>query len=131
MNQDQAITTTNFKLTASLLALTALSVVGQLYIPIPIMPIFSEFFKVSSDQAAWVISIFGFAYAGGFLISGPLADKYGHKKVLIIGLFGLSFLSLIVSMANSFYFLLTARLLQGFIASMYAPAALALVHETF
>lgn len=117
------------KLVMAILAITGLCVVAQLYIPIPIMGLFSENFNVSIHQAVWITSAFGFAYAAGFLVFGPLSDKYGRKNLLVFGLFGLSITTFLVSFSSSFEMMIGLRALQGFVAATFAPAALSYINE--
>jgi len=66
-----------------ILALSALLVVSQLYIPIPLIGLFSQTFQVTPATAVWIGSGFGFAYAAGFLVFGPLSDHLGRRNLLI------------------------------------------------
>lgn len=117
------------KLVMAILAITGLCVVAQLYIPIPIMGLFAKNFNISIHQALWITSAFGFAYAVGFLVFGPLSDKYGRKNLLVFGLFGLSISTFLVSLSSSFDMIIGLRALQGFIAATFAPTALSYINE--
>jgi YNFM family putative membrane transporter len=121
----------NDKLSLLFLATAALLVVSQLYIPIPIIDVFSHIFSIPLDRAVWVGSAFSFSYAGGFLIFGPMSDRYGRKAILIPGLFLLGIVSLLLSRASTFQYVLLGRVLQGFFAATFAPAALAYIGENF
>jgi len=112
-----------------ILALSALLVVSQLYIPIPLIGLFSQTFQVTPATAVWIGSGFGFAYAAGFLVFGPLSDHLGRRNLLIPGLFLLAIITLILATVNSFTDLLALRIVQGFIAATFAPAALAYISE--
>ncbi|MGO4449515.1 MFS transporter [Phyllobacterium sp. TAF24] len=105
-------------------------VVGQLYLTIPLVNDMAKSYGVSPARATWAGSAFGFAYAGGFLIFGPLSDRYGRGRVLVAGLIATAVTTLLVSQASTFNFLLTTRILQGLAASTFPPAALSLVSET-
>lgn len=49
----------------------------------------------------------------GQLISGPLSDKYGRKKPLMIGFFIFGLVSLMIAYSNSVYLLIILRFIQG------------------
>lgn len=49
----------------------------------------------------------------GQLISGPLSDKYGRKKPLMVGFFVFGLVSLLIAMSNSVYLLILLRFIQG------------------
>ncbi len=123
--------TPNYRTISFLLPMIALCVVGELYIPISIIPLFIEKFRVSAADATWLISAFGFAYAIGFLMSGPLSDRFGRKVILTYGLLLLSLATCLVALSVTFKMLVMARIIQGLIASTFAPTALAYVHENF
>ncbi len=112
-----------------ILTLSALIVVSQLYIPIPLTSVFSDYFAVKQSVAIWIGSSFGFAYALGFLILGPLSDRFGRRTLLIPGLFLLGVITFLIGFATSFANMIFLRIIQGFVAATFAPAALAYVGE--
>ena len=112
-----------------LLSLGALVVVGQLYVAIPLMPAFQRAFSVSADVAALAGTAFGLAYAIGFLVFGPVSDRLGRKAVLVPGLIALAVVTLVIAASPTFTTLVGLRVLQGFAAATFAPAALAYLAE--
>jgi len=113
----------------SILSLSGLFVVAQLYIPIPLVTHFAQIFLISNTQAVWIGSAFGFSYACGFLVFGPLSDKFGRRKLLIPGLFMLAITSILVGFTESFSQMIFLRVIQGFAAATFAPSALAYIGE--
>ncbi|MFT3690228.1 MFS transporter [Paenirhodobacter sp.] len=111
------------------LMLCGFAVVGQLYATIPLVADIAARFNVAPGSAALAGSAFGLAYAAGFLIFGPLSDRYGRKRVIVIGLVATTLITVLVGMAQSFGLLLVARAAQGLAASTFPPAALSLVAE--
>lgn len=105
-------------------------VVGQLYVTIPLVGDIASRFAVEPSRAALAGSAFGIAYAAGFLVFGPLSDRYGRKSVLVVGLVATGLTTALVGFASGFGFLLVARALQGLAASAFPPAALSLVTES-
>ncbi|MFT3691132.1 MFS transporter [Paenirhodobacter sp.] len=104
-------------------------VVGQLYVTLPLVGEIAARFAVDPAQAALSGTAFGLAYAAGFLIFGPLSDRYGRKRMILIGLSVTTLATALVGMAGSFGVLLAARVVQGLAASIFPPAALSLVAE--
>jgi MFS transporter, DHA1 family, multidrug resistance protein len=49
----------------------------------------------------------------GQLISGPLSDKYGRKKPLMVGFFIFGLVSLMIAYSHSAYLLILLRFIQG------------------
>lgn len=104
-------------------------VVGQLYVTIPMVAGIAADFGIDSANAALIGTAFGMAYAAGFLLLGSLSDRYGRKRMILIGLAATAVATVLVGLATSFGFLLTARAVQGLAASIFPPVALSLVNE--
>ncbi|MCG8273905.1 MFS transporter [Aquamicrobium sp. NLF2-7] len=112
-----------------LLMLCGFAIVGQLYVTIPLVPQIAANFGVTASKAALAGTAFGFAYAAGFLILGPLTDRFNRKRVILAGLILTAIATILVGMANSFGLLLILRAVQGLAASLFPPAALSLIAE--
>lgn len=69
-----------------LLMLGAVLIVGQLYVTLPMTSALASNWQVTTGQAAWAGSAFGFAYAAGFLLLGRLSDLHGRPRVLLLSL---------------------------------------------
>ncbi|PCR88789.1 MFS transporter [Natrinema ejinorense] len=115
--------------TVAILALTGLVVVSELYVAIPLFPTMRRLFGVSQAQASWLGTAFGLAYAAGFLVFGPLSDRYGRKEIMVPGLLVLALATLAVGFSPSYEVLLGLRVVQGIAAATFAPAALAYLGE--
>lgn len=111
------------------LMLTALIVVGQLYLTIPLSEDIAELFGTDLSAAAWAGTAFGLAYAAGFLVWGPLSDRCGRRVILLCGLVATTVATALLGMAGSLGWFLAGRALQGFVASSFPPVALSLVGE--
>jgi EmrB/QacA subfamily drug resistance transporter len=79
----------------------------------------------------WVIHAYALTFGGLLLLGGKLADRYGHKRVLLIGLALFGVASLAGGFAQEPGHLVAARAGQGVGAAALAPAALALLTATF
>jgi len=104
-------------------------VVGQLYITIPMIAGIAAGFAIAPRHASLIGTAFGVAYAAGFLLLGPLSDRYGRKRMLLIGLVMTAVATALVGIAGSFGLLLAGRAAQGLAASIFPPVALSLVTE--
>ena len=116
-------------LTIVLLALSGLVVVSELYLPLPLIDTLAARYGVSTAAAGLVSSAFGYAYAVGFLIFGPLSDRFGRKPVMVGGLAALAAASALTALTQTFDQLIAARALQGFAASAFPPVALAYLSD--
>ncbi|MGW5264676.1 DHA2 family efflux MFS transporter permease subunit [Microbispora sp. NPDC004025] len=85
----------------------------------------------SAVGLTWVIHAYALAFGGLLLLGGKAADRYGRRRVLLLGLtlFGLASLS--GGFAQEPGHLVAARAAQGIGAAALAPAALALLTATF
>src|SRR6201996_5642336 len=85
----------------------------------------------SAVGVAWVIYAYALTFGGLLLLGGKAADRYGRKRMLLLGLglFGLA--SLGGGLAQDPGQLVAARAVEGVGAAALAPAALALLTATF
>ncbi|MBA0053575.1 MFS transporter [Streptomyces sp. AJS327] len=70
---------------------------------------------------------YGLTFAGLLLFGGRLADRYGGRRVLTVGLALFAAASALAPLATGIGGLLAARLAQGAGAALVAPAAMAVV----
>ncbi|MBP2706128.1 MFS transporter [Microbispora sp. RL4-1S] len=85
----------------------------------------------SAMGLTWVIHAYALTFGGLLLLGGKAADRYGRRRVLLLGLgvFGLA--SLAGGFAQVPGHLVAARAVQGIGAAAVAPAALALLTTMF
>ncbi len=115
-----------------LFVFTAIAVVSQLYLFIPITDVLVTTYQKNTSEISLLTSYFGFSYAIGFLIWGPLSDRFGRKRILLLGLLCLSFVSYCLAIFNFNYEdVLKLRIIQGFSAAAFPPIALAFISESF
>ncbi|MGW2444536.1 MFS transporter [Streptomyces sp. NPDC001675] len=109
--------------------LTALGVlmVGQMYTVLALLPSIATTFGTTPAQATWTATAFGCAYAAGFLLAGPLSDRYGSRVVITAGLVAATAATLAVSVAPDLPAAIALRSLQGLTAGTFAPSALSYV----
>lgn len=79
----------------------------------------------------WVAGGYALAYGSLLLVGGRLADRLGHKPVLLVGLVAFALASLVGGLAGDPAVLIGARVGQGMAAAAVAPAALALLTTLF
>jgi YNFM family putative membrane transporter len=111
----------------ALLAATGLIVLGLLAVWIPLGPALEDTYGVSAVATSLAGSIFAAGFAVGELVAGPLADRYGLRPVLLIGLAALSVASVAVAASPDWSVHLATRVVQGVAAGSFAPVALAWV----
>ncbi|MCW2529626.1 MAG: drug resistance transporter, EmrB/QacA subfamily [Pseudonocardiales bacterium] len=79
----------------------------------------------------WIVTGYALAFGSLLLIGGRLADFFGRKWALMVGLTGFAVASAIGGASVNFGMLVTARAVQGAFGALLAPAVLALLTTTF
>lgn len=79
----------------------------------------------------WVIHAYALTFGGLLLLGGKIADLFGRKRMVLIGLTVFGIASLLGGFSTEPGHLVAARAGQGIGAAMLAPAALALLTATF
>ena len=89
------------------------------------LPTIQHVMNVNIDSLQWIITGLLATLSGTMVLAGRLADIFGHRRLLIIGLLIFGFASLLAGAASTIDILIIARILQGFgIAILYtAPPA--------
>ncbi|NYI08260.1 MFS transporter [Allostreptomyces psammosilenae] len=116
-------TTVAFGRTVTALALTGMLVVGQLYSVLPLLGQMADDWGVDAAATSWTVTSFGLAYAAGFLLSGPLAQRHGERRVIILGLVATAVTTAAVGFAPGLAAACALRALQGLTSATFAPAA--------
>jgi len=109
------------------LVVTALAVLSQLYAAIPLLTPVGE--ALGGNATLALSTGYGLCYAVGFLLWGPVADRYGRRRVMLIGLCLLVSATLACGLTTSLPALALARGAQGLMASSFPPVALAYLSE--
>jgi EmrB/QacA subfamily drug resistance transporter len=85
----------------------------------------------SNDARQWVVTAYALAFGSLLLLGGRLADLFGRKNALLVGLAGFAAVSALGGAASNIEMLLIARAAQGVFGALLAPAALSLLTTTF
>ena len=78
----------------------------------------------------WALTGYLLTVAALLLLSGALADHFGRRRILIIGLLAMLVSSVLCAVAPTIGVLIAARVLQGAGAAMVVPTSLALLNGT-
>jgi predicted MFS family arabinose efflux permease len=113
----------------AVLTFTAVVIVGQMYSVLAILPVIAESLRIGPSEATGTATVFGVAYAAGFLIAGPLASKHGSRRVMVAGLGAAALATAVAGVPTNLPWELVARAAQGGTAATFAPAAFTYVAE--
>src|SRR5688500_5427703 len=79
----------------------------------------------------WTISGYTLALASLILLGGSLGDRYGRRRVFLIGVVWFAVASLVCGLAQTTGQLVAARVLQGVGGALLTPGSLALIQSSF
>ncbi|MBW4720435.1 multidrug effflux MFS transporter [Saccharothrix obliqua] len=116
-----------------LLLLGALSTFGPLSIDLylPALPALAHQLRASDDAAQWSISACMVGLAVGQLFIGPLSDRVGRKRPLVVGVVTYAVASLLCAAAPSIAVLVVLRLVQGLAGSAGMVVVEAMVRDLY
>ncbi len=114
-------------LIAALMALTALGIDSML----PALPAIGEALGASPAARPFVVTAFLIGFGVAQLVHGPLADRYGRRRVLIVALVIYIVTNGLAAVAASFPLLLAARVCAGAAIAATRVATVALVRDCY
>jgi EmrB/QacA subfamily drug resistance transporter len=95
------------------------------------LPDIGHDFSASLSTLQWVVTAYALTLAGLLLLSGALGDRYGRKKLFLIGVVWFAVASLICAIAPDAPVLIAARAVQGIGAALLTPGSLAILQASF
>ena len=94
------------------------------------LPTIGRELDLGASGLEWVVNAYTVALMTLVLPAGRLADRFGRRRLFVIGLIVFGAGSLAAGLASDGAMLLAARVVQGAGAGLMGPASLALVGET-
>ncbi|MER6329781.1 MFS transporter [Streptomyces sp. NPDC001034] len=79
----------------------------------------------------WTVNAYMVTLAGLILLGGSLGDRYGRRKIFVLGVVWFAAASLLCGIAPSAVPLIAARALQGVGGALLTPGSLALIQASF
>jgi YNFM family putative membrane transporter len=114
----------------AVLVSSALLVLSQLYLAITVAPAIGKVLSGNASAAPAALgTTYALAYGLGFLIFGPLSDRYGRKPVMVPGMAALAVVTAGLSLGSSLPVIAVLRAVQGLVAASFTTVALAYVGE--
>jgi len=96
-------------------------------LPVPLLPYIRDEFALDYTRAGFIISAFGVVYGICQLPAGWLADRFGPRILLTIGIIGVGATGLLVGMSSNYLTLLAGLVLMGILGGGYHPASTTMI----
>ena len=115
-------------LIAAIMAVNALAVDTML----PALPQIGDSIGIPTENARqWVVTAYLLGFGVAQIFYGPLADHFGRKPILLVGLAAYVVFSLAAGLSTSFEMMLIARVLQGVAAASSRVLVISIVRDCY
>ncbi len=95
------------------------------------LPAIGRDFHTGIAALQWVMTGYTLTLAAFLLIGGSLGDRFGRRRVYLIGIVWFALASAACGLAPTALFLIVTRLLQGVGAALLTPGSLAILEASF
>lgn len=85
----------------------------------------------TSDQQLWIVDVYSLVLAGLLVSVAAIADRWGRKRMLVLGYVIFALASLLVLFANSAEAVIAIRALLGIGGAMIMPTTLSMIRVIF
>lgn len=86
---------------------------------------------LTTTDAEWVNASYALAFASLLILFGRLADRFGRKRIFVLGVIIFTAASALVAASDGAVELVGARLLQGIGGAMILPSSLSIINAVF
>src|SRR5919201_4059029 len=95
------------------------------------LPAIGREFHTGLTSLQWIVTGYTLTLAGLLLVAGAMGDRYGRRRVFVVGVVWFALASLLCGLAPNAGVLIAARTLQGVGAALLTPSSLAILEATF
>src|SRR6058998_1879951 len=95
------------------------------------LPTIGRDFHTGVSDLQWVINGYTLTLAAFLLLGGSLGDRFGRRKIYLIGIVWFAVASAACGLAPDALFLIVTRVLQGVGAALLTPGSLAILEASF
>lgn len=95
------------------------------------LPRISEDLKPTTSQLLWIVDIYGFFVAAFLITMGNIGDRFGRRRVLLVGAAAFTLASIIAAFAKDATTLIVMRAVLGIAGATLAPSTLSLIRNIF
>jgi MFS transporter, DHA2 family, multidrug resistance protein len=109
---------------------TLVLVIDNMVLTVAVPPL-AEDLHASAQDTQWILDSYILVFAGLLLTSGSLSDRFGRRRVMIIGLALFGAASLLAPLAGSPTELVLARVVMGVGGALIMPSTLSILITVF
>jgi len=95
------------------------------------LPSISRALGASTNELQWILDGYVLVFAALLLTTGTIGDRFGRKRVLLVGLVWFAIGSVIAAISSSTLMLIATRALLGVGGALILPATLSIISATF
>ena len=95
------------------------------------VPMISEALRPTGVELLWIVDVYPLVLAGLLIPMGSLGDRFGRRRLLLIGATGFAAVSAVAAFAPTASALIALRAGMGFFGAMIMPATLSLIRNIF
>ena len=95
------------------------------------LPVLGDELGANVSGLQWVLNGYMLALASLILLAGSLGDRYGRRRIFMIGVAWFAVASLLCAIAQDVGQLVAARVLQGIGGALLTPGSLAIIQASF
>jgi EmrB/QacA subfamily drug resistance transporter len=95
------------------------------------LPDIGRDFNASTSSLQWILNGYLLTLAALILLGGSLGDRYGRRRIFVLGTGLFTAASLLCAIAPTAELLIGARLLQGIGGALLTPGSLAMIEASF
>ena len=85
----------------------------------------------TSSQLQWIVDSYAMVFAGLLLVGGSLADRFGRKRLFLLGLTVFAGASVGAALSGSVDLLIAWRAVMGAGAALTIPSSLSIINDVF
>ncbi|MEU5881990.1 MFS transporter [Spirillospora sp. NPDC047279] len=109
---------------------TLVLVIDNMVLTVAIPPL-AEDIGATAQDAQWILESYILVFAGLLLTAGSLSDRFGRRRIMIIGLVLFGAASLVATLAASPEQLIAARVVMGVGGALIMPSTLSILITVF
>ncbi|HZE38521.1 MAG TPA: MFS transporter [Stackebrandtia sp.] len=95
------------------------------------LPAIAVDLRPSSTELLWMVDVYGLAVAGFLVTASGLADRFGRRRMLLIGYAAFGAVPLLVLFADTAGWLIALRALLGLGGAFIMPSTMSMIRDLF